>query len=288
MIALTPVRSYGAFLHRLVALRAARRQYFGTFFFRNRPQLKLIRHLSDRRSAGSTLRVAFLGCSNGAELYSVLWTIRSARPDLNVVSQAVDLSKEILALAQKGIYSLTAPELVGEPIFARIDREETQAMFDAGTDGHEVQIKSWLKEGITWHLGDAASPELLDVLGPQDMVLANNFLCHMDPLDAERCLRNIARLVTPGGHLVVSGIDLDVRTKVTLDLGWTPIRDLMEDIHNGDPSLRNDWPWRYWGLEPFNKRRHDWGVRYASVFQSGLTAAGPADQDENGPASRQP
>lgn len=267
LITFTPMRSYGAFLHRLVKLRAARRQYFGTFFFRNRPQLKLIRHLSDRKGAGSTLKIAFLGCSNGAELYSVLWTIRSERPDVKVVSHAVDISKDILALAQNGVYSLTAPELVGEQIFARINGEETQAMFDAGKDGDEVRIKSWLKEGITWHLGDAASPELLDVLGPQDMVFANNFLCHMSPPDAERCLRNIARLVTPGGHLCVSGIDLDIRTKVALDLGWKPVRDLMEDIHDGDPSVRNDWPWKYWGLEPFNTRRHDWEVRYASVFQ---------------------
>jgi len=211
--------------------------------------------------------MAFLGCSNGAELYSVLWTIRSERLDLTVVSHAVDVSKEVLALAQKGVYSLTAPEMVGEPIFARLNGEEMRAMFDAGSNGHEVKIRPWLREGIAWHLGDAASPELVDVLGPQDLVLANNFLCHMDPPDADRCLRNIARLVAPGGHLFVSGIDLDIRTKVALDLGWKPARDLMEDIHDGDPSVRNDWPCQYWGLEPFDKGHRDWEVRYASAFQ---------------------
>ena len=211
--------------------------------------------------------MAFLGCSNGAELYSVLWTIRSERLDLKVVSHAVDVSKEVLALAQKGVYSLTAPELVEEPIFARLNDEEVRAMFDADSNPHEVKIKSWLREGIAWHLDDAASPELVDVLGPQDLVLANNFLCHMDPPDADRCLRNIARLVTPGGHLFVSGVDLDIRTRVALDLGWKPVRDLMEDIHDGDPSVRNDWPCQYWGLEPFDRGRHDWEVRYASAFQ---------------------
>ncbi len=126
-----------------------------------------------------------------------------------------------------------------------------------------------IKEGITWHLGDAGDPQMVDALGPQDIVVANRFLCHMAPPDAERCLRNIARLVVPGGYLFVSGIDLDVRTKVANDLGWKPLRELMEDIHDGDPSLTVVWPCKYWGLEPLNRRKRDWEVRYASVFQLG-------------------
>ena len=268
LMTLRPICSYGNFLHTLVRLRANRRQFFGTFFLRNRPQLELIRRLSDQKSNGSTLRISVLACSNGAEVYSILWTIRSARPDLKVIMHAVDISKEVLELAQKGVYSLGTPELVrGRPIFERMTEEEMGEMFDR--EGDQVKIKSWIKEGIIWHLGDAGDPEIVNALGPQDMVVANNFLCHMDPPDAERCLRNIARLVNPGGYLFVSGIDLDIRTKVARDLGWKPLKDLMEDIHEGDPVLRKDWPWKWWGLEPFNKRRHDWEVRYASGFQIG-------------------
>jgi SAM-dependent methyltransferase len=262
-----PMRSYGRFLHTLVRLRANRRMYFGTFFLRNRHVLELIRRLSDQKSKGSSLKISVLACSNGAEVYSILWAIHSARPDLKVIMHAVDISKEVLELAQKGVYSLEAPELVNEPIFERVTEEEMQEMFDR--NGDKVRIKPWIKEGIIWHLGDAGDPEILNILGRQDMVVADNFLCHMDPPHAEKCLRNIARLVNPGGYLFVSGIDLDVRTKVAHDLGWKPLRDLMEDIHDGDPVLRVDWPWQYWGLEPFNKRRHDWEVRYASGFQIG-------------------
>jgi SAM-dependent methyltransferase len=267
LAATPPVRRYGALVHRLIAARAVRSQYFGTFFFRNRPQLALMRRLADRKPAGSTLEMAFLGCSNGAELYSVLWTIRSARPDLKVTSQAVDISPEILALAQKGVYSLSASELVDQPIFARIRESEIAAMFDAGRDARELKVKPWLKEGVAWRLGDATSPRLLDAMGPQDMVIANNFLCHMDPARAEQCLRNIARLVRPRGYLFVSGVDLDLRTRVALDLGWTPVREAIQEIHDGDPSVRNDWPCHYWGLEPFDRNRHDRDLRYASAFQ---------------------
>lgn len=267
LAALWPIRSYGNFLHTLALLQADRRQYFGTFFFRNRPELELIRRLSDRNGRDSTLKISVLACSNGAEVYSILWTIRSARPDLKVIMHAVDISREILELAQKGVYSLKTPELVDQPIFKRMTEEEIREMFDREED--QVKIKSWIKEGIIWHFGDAGDPHIFNAMGPQDMVVANNFLCHMDPPDAERCLRNIARLVKPGGYLFVSGVDLDIRTKVARDLGWKPVRDLMEDIHDGDPCLRVDWPWKYWGLEPFDKRRPDWKVRYASGFQLG-------------------
>ena len=97
----------------------------------------------------------------------------------------------------------------------------------------------------------------------------------MTPTEAEGCLRNLSHLVKPGGYLFVSGVDLDIRARVAVELGWTPVLELIEDLHNGDSSVRNDWPWKYWGLEPFDRKRHDWCVRYASVFQigvAGLTA----------------
>ena len=264
LINLRPMHSYGTLLNALARL-SDRRQFFGTYFFRNRPELELIRRLSDCKGKGSALKISVLGCSNGAEVYSILWTIRSARPDLKIIMNAVDISRDVLDLAQEGVYSLQAPELVDEPIFQRLTGDEMRNMFDK--KGDQARIKSWIKKDIIWHVGDAGDPEILDVLGPQDIVVANNFLCHMVPPHAERCLRNIARLVTAGGYLFVSGVDLDVRTKVARDLRWKPIKDSIEAIHEGDPSLRNSWPCRYWGLEPFNKRRHDWEIRYASVFQ---------------------
>jgi len=259
------VRSYGAWLHTLVCLSARRQQYFGTFFLRNRPALELMRRLARQRDHGSTLRIAVLGCSIGAEVYSILWTIRSARPDLKVLLDAVDISKEILSFAEKGIYTPNTSQLIGASIFERLTKAEMVEMFD--WEGEQAKVKSWLREGITWQLGDAADPKLINILGPQDMVVASNFLCHMARADAERCLGNIARLVSPGGYLFISGVDLDVRTKVALDLGWEPVRELMAEIHDGDPSVRADWPWEWWGLEPLDRTRRDWQTRYAAAFR---------------------
>jgi SAM-dependent methyltransferase len=262
---LYPIRSYGTWLHNLVCLRARREMYFGTFFLRNRPALELMRRLTDQKANGSTLRIAVLACSIGAEVYSILWTIRSARPDLKVVLDAVDISQEILSFAEKGIYTPDTSQFVGSSIFERLTEDEMVEMFD--WEEAEAKVKLWLREGITWQPGDAADPELINILGPQDMVVASNFLCHMAPADAERCLGNMAQLVSPGGYLFVSGVDLDVRTKVAVDLGWEPVPELITEIHNGDPSVRADWPWQWWGLEPLNRRRHDWQIRYAAAFR---------------------
>ena len=269
---LYPLRSYGTWLHNLVCLRARREMYFGTFFLRNRPALELMRRLADQQAHGSTLRIAVLACSIGAEVYSILWTIRSARPDLKVLLCAVDISQEILSFAEKGIYAPDTSQLVGSSIFERLTEDETVEMFD--WEGNEAKVKLWLREGITWQPGDAADPELINILGLQDMVVASNFLCHMAPADAERCLGNIAQLVSPGGYLFVSGVDLDVRTKVAVDLGWEPVPELIAEIHNGDPCVRADWPWQWWGLEPLNRRRQDWQIRYATAFR----IAGPQGQ----------
>src|SRR6266481_3996858 len=183
-----PMRLYGAFLHSLVKLRSPRRQYHGTFFLRNRPELELIRALAEKRPQGSTLRIAVVACSNGAEVYSIVWTIRSARPDLKLVAHAMDISNEIVEIAKEGVYSQESEQIVGSAIFERLTAEEIRTMFDR--DNRRMKIQSWIGEGISWRVGDAGNPQLADNLGPQDIVVANKFLCHMAPPDAERCLRN--------------------------------------------------------------------------------------------------
>jgi chemotaxis methyl-accepting protein methylase len=259
------IRTYGAWLHTLVCLRARREMLLGTFFIRNRPALELMRRLADQKAAGATLKITVLACSIGAEVYSILWTIRSARPDLKIVLYGMDISREILSFAERGIFTPDTSEMVHASIFARLSEHEKSEMFD--WEGDQAKVKSWLREGIIWQLGDANDPEIKNVLGLQDMVIGSNFLCHMAPADAEKCLRNIARLVKPGGYLFVTGVDLDVRTRVALDLGWKPVQELITEIHDGDPSVRADWPWQWWGLEPFDRQKSDWQVRYATVFR---------------------
>jgi SAM-dependent methyltransferase len=265
--ALAPIRRYGEFLYKLTRIRGFREQAFSTTFLRNRPELELIQSLAGQSTKTDTLRVAVLGCSIGPQAYSVALRIRSACPNLKLVLHAVDISKEAVEVGKRGMYSLVTSQLTNTKLFERMTATEINEMFDK--DGDVLTVKSWIKDGIKWHVADVGEPELLDALGPQDVVVADNFLCHMEAWEADRCLRNIARLVVPHGYLFVSGIDLDIRTKVANELGWRPLQELLEEIHEGDPWLRGHWPFEYGALEPLNKKRRDWRLRYAAAFQLG-------------------
>jgi chemotaxis methyl-accepting protein methylase len=94
-----------------VCRRANHQQFFGTFFLRNRPELEQIRRVIQSQPHGSTLRIAVLGCSTRAEVYSLLWTVRSARPDLKLQTRAVDISPEILRIAETAVYTSDSSEL---------------------------------------------------------------------------------------------------------------------------------------------------------------------------------
>ena len=278
-VALPILVGYGAHLHSLVLRFVDRRQNHSTSFFRNRAELELIRRLVDRASPGATVDVAIFACSKGAEVYSVAWTLKSARPDLTINIRASDISREVVEFARQGEYALRSgnedsnavsvdtytDQLPSFSPFKFMSESEKEAMFDR--DGDVVRIKSRIKEGITWHCEDAADPELMSIAGPQDIIIANRFLCHMQPAAAERVLRNLGRIVKPGGHLFVSGVDLDVRTRVAMDLKWKAVTELMEEIHDGDLSIRDGWPFDYWAKEPIDARRPDAKIRYASAFE---------------------
>lgn len=291
------VCAYGVHLQSLIQMQLTRAQSVGTFFFRNRPELELAVRLIDQRPRGAELSMAILGCSKGAEVYSFSYAIKSARPDLIVSIWALDISKDILEFAEAGVYSFkgrddyaaegapsTAPsggeatsrdvaantsrDQPSASIFERMSPDEMEAMFDR--EGDLVRVKPRYREGINWRVGNAGDPALEVDFGLQDIVIANRFLCHMHPEQAEACLRQLARLVKPGGYLFVSGVDLSVRSKIVGELGFGPVTELIKEIHDGDPSVRRDWPLGYWGLEPFDQRRIDWQTWYASVFQRPL------------------
>ena len=107
--------AYGRHLHALVCRTSDRRQYVATYFLRNRPELELMRRLLDSRPAGTSVSLLVLGCSKGAEVYSIAWAIRSARPDLKLHIRAVDISQEIVGFAKKGVYSCLSLDVSRQP-----------------------------------------------------------------------------------------------------------------------------------------------------------------------------
>ena len=63
------------------------------------------------------------------------------------------------------------------------------------------------------------------------------------------------------------GVDLDLRARVAGSLVLRPLTEVTELLHEGDRTIRDGWPFNYWGLEPLDKSRPDWKTRYACAFQ---------------------
>jgi len=264
-----PTRALGRRIHRRACRIHARGGACYTRFFRNLPQLELIRDLVLERPPGPPVKILSLGCSTGAELYSALWLIRTARPTQQVQALGVDISEECIQAASRGVYPFRVPEVavggVSENSHERFLTREAKTLV----------VLDWIKESVRWAVGDACSPDLAAHFGRHDVVFANNFLFQMPPDRSEACLRNLTPLVAPNGYLVVSGVDLDLRSRILGELGFVPVTARYEEIHTAE-DVHTAWPLRAWGLEPIDRTHDDWPARYATVFR--LPAKMPARQ----------
>jgi chemotaxis methyl-accepting protein methylase len=267
-----PGRHFNELIHWLSRKYSSRRQAHvaptTTRFLRYPPLVLTICDLINDLKPDDTVRLCVMGCSTGAELYTVLWAMRKARGDLKIVSTGVDLSVPAIEKAKVGRYSTKDEEL------SRLPEALFSELFDA--DQSILTIKPSLVAGVEWIVGDVRDDGLRARLGLQDIVIANNFLMFMKEREAANCLRNIIKLVKPGGLILCRGVDLDVREQVAQQLGLRPIPNRIDEIHNDAVDARRGWPWEYWGLEPLDKTRKDWVRRYATIFQVPCSTNEPA------------
>ena len=124
-------------MQRVVRAHSARTQNPRTYFFRNRPELDVVTSLVRRVPEGAELSVAVVACSMGAEPYSLLWSLRNARPDLRIDMRAIDLEPEVVAIARNG-----GPWNAGDFQLQRMTAEEIQGVFDC--DGEQLRVKESL------------------------------------------------------------------------------------------------------------------------------------------------
>lgn len=227
-----------------------------TCFLRNVPQLEVLRDLALKVPTGGRWRVFSVGCSTGAELYSLLWYLRSARSDFHISAVGVDIADTVVAKASSGEYLLEDDEL------SLLSNSMLEALFDQA-DG-ALKVKDWIRKDIRWLVADAMHPNLLDVIGPADLLLANNLFGAMSDEKAEAVMGNLLRLVSPGGYFVFNG-NLDVKTRFAKKHDLVPVCERIEAIHFGD-SKKIKWPWYYSSPEPIEKGRPEWQTRYAQVF----------------------
>jgi chemotaxis methyl-accepting protein methylase len=256
------VRTVNRWIYRNSTRRQSRNiEAQSTWFLRNRTLLETITELILEDAPANVLRVTSVGCSTGAEIYSLLWMLRKRQPKMSISAIGVDRLETVLTKAQVGIFAADDHELKNSP------REILDEMFDP--IGENWKIKESIAEGTCWVAVDARDEEFARRFGQQDVVLANNMMIHMNDHEARITLMHLARIVRPGGLIVCQGVDLDVREKTVRELRLEPVTQRIEAIHNseGNEEARSKWPWAYWSLEPLDKTRKNWVGRYASIFR---------------------
>ena len=220
-----------------------------------------------RDRADAALKIVVVGASNGAEPYTISSLLRTSHPDLAFDVSAFDIDPEIIEKARTARYA------VQEDVYN--NQRIPQAFIDRTFDLVEgsLAVKEEVAARVRFEIADALDPALADKVGRADLLVAQNFLFHLEPKPARAALRNLCGLLEDRSALFVDGVDLNIRLKVTREFGLEPLDYRIGEIHDEARWARAvGWPYAYWGLEPFMTTSRSWRRRYATIFLKGSRA----------------
>ena len=111
VLATRAARAYGRRLQKIARSTSPREQNPRTYFLRSRPELAVVTHLLNDHSSDTPVKITVLGCSFGAESYSILSSIKDAHPDLAVEMRGFDIFPEAVDVASEGLWDPQADQL---------------------------------------------------------------------------------------------------------------------------------------------------------------------------------
>jgi chemotaxis protein methyltransferase CheR len=257
-------RAWYPWRHKLLLLYGRRENYTFTEFVRLPHQLEVLAdEVIDflRSSARSTpLRIVVFGCSNGSEPYSMASTLASRHPDLSFEVHAFDIDAGVIAKAESARFTL---EEVTKNAY--VTPEFMAATFVPA--GEDVEVRPDIRRRVHFQVSDVLDANLIATIDQADIVVAQNFLYHLERGQARRAFAHLCSLLKPRSALFVDGMDIDLRHALTKEVGLRPLDRLIPEIHADAAKLRGKaWPWIYWGLEPLDTEKADWKQRYATIF----------------------
>ena len=251
-------------LRHQIALLGERKNYTFTHFLRLPTQYEaLAGPVLDHVAPAGTARpldIIDIGCSTGAEPYSIASLLARRRPDLAFTIRAFDIDPDVLLRARAGRYSET--EVLDNKV---VTTEFVDGTFDR--QGDMFTVKPEIARQVSFGTADLRDPRIRETVGTADIAFAQNLLYHFPPRVARRAFANLITLLRPRSALFIDGMDLGTRRRLTRAAGLVPLDYHVEGIHNEAGLLRTAaWPWVYWGLEPYHASRKDCLWRYATVF----------------------
>jgi chemotaxis protein methyltransferase CheR len=152
------------------------------------------------RSAGKTLRLWSAASSSGEEAYSMAMLCREFQERAAGFAfsiLATDISTEVLALAEKGVYQGRSIEDLKSRFPALVTRH-----FRTGLpESDAYQVRPELRAAVRFGTHSLFDPP--KVKQSQDVVFLRNVLIYFSPSDQSKVMANIAEALVPGGILVL-------------------------------------------------------------------------------------
>jgi len=169
-----------------------------TSFFREPSHFDVLRAEVARRSSegASKLRVWSAAASTGPEPYSIAMTLADAAPGLDKAILATDISERALARARAGVY--TAREL--EPVSPQLRARHFDKVEHRGEPAWRTSRA--LRSMICFAQVNLAAPPL-PMRGPFDVIVCRNVMIYFDASVRQRLVREMERVLAPGGLLIV-------------------------------------------------------------------------------------
>ena len=161
-------------------------------FFRDRPVFDTLRTsvVASLRARGRPIRVLSVGCSSGAELYSVALMLAESQLLEGAHLLGIDCRSDAVTAARTATFT--------DAVLARLDAGLKSRYFDPVAGG--ARVIEPLQQRTEWRVVDATR----DIpAGPWDLVLCRNLFIYLHDWVVKAMLIRIVEQLVPGGCLVV-------------------------------------------------------------------------------------
>lgn len=226
-----------------------------TYFFRHYEQFLALRDVMLRAGAMSGLgarrtRLLSAGCSTGEEPYSLAMLAASlglAKSGATIVG--VDLNAAALRQAARGRY--------GSWSLRETPPDYASTYFSQ--DGKEFLLDPAIRQTVHLSAANLASPDdAIWAQEPFDIIFCRNVIMYFRPEVQKAVVTRLARLLAPGGHLVLGhaetlrGISTEFELRHTHGVFY--YQRPCTECHTFTPSLPSNRPLETWSTSEIGKR----------------------------------
>jgi chemotaxis protein methyltransferase WspC len=170
-----------------------------TWFFRDAAGLDaIVAEVRARRAVPGSppVRVLSCPCSTGEEPYSVAMALLDAGvPEEAVAIHAVDVSPAAIASATRGVFRARS--------FRDATPRDRSHHLHVAPGASTWRVSDRIRALVSFGTGNLVTGEGLRDASPFDIVLCRNLLIYLDAGGRSRAIAMLARLLAPGGLLVV-------------------------------------------------------------------------------------